>query len=159
MFGQYSSSSAIFCILKDLKRHSFSYISQLVTEKEGKIPIYLQCRATKVCQKNLKISDMIGFNNGIFCKRTFSQILRVVLYSSDLSFKYKYCTTGMEELTIFKIPAIMSENSFLAATTITILVKRFSCRLSFVYLWNIYNLMMKPVGFTDILKSKPFWEH
>ena len=36
MFSQYFASFAIFCILKDLKRHRFNYISQLVTEKKSK---------------------------------------------------------------------------------------------------------------------------
>ena len=48
--------------------------------------MYPQCRAAKVYRKNLKISDMIGFNNGIFYKRTFSLIQRAVFCSSDLSF-------------------------------------------------------------------------
>ena len=76
MFSQYFQYFAIFCILKDLKRHRFNYISQLVTEKKSK----------RRCTRNVGRQKFAEKTYGIFYKRTFSLIQRAVFCSSDLSF-------------------------------------------------------------------------
>ena len=49
--------------------------------KQIKVPIYLQFRVSNICRKYLKIVDMIDFNGGIFCRRTFSLIQKADLLS------------------------------------------------------------------------------
>ena len=47
---QLSKTESYGKLFKDLKRHNFNYISQLITGKEVKLLIYPQFRATKICQ-------------------------------------------------------------------------------------------------------------
>ena len=60
-------------------------MSQLMTRKEIKLPIYSPFRATKISRKLIKIADMIDFKEGIFYCCTFLLIQRTgILYTFKL---------------------------------------------------------------------------